>query len=507
MRARIPFVTVRTIERSRASDLVRAVAKQLNLSFLYHSPARGLRDLVSDRVLSEDRGVPSAIDIASQQFLSNSNVTFVFSDVQDIGGDTPLARELLDLATLAERGGNSVVVFTNEPVWPALQRIGMPLLLDPPDQDEMEAIIRACIEPYRGDLNIEWDDADFIRAASMLAGITRIEAENIVATLVASDAITKRDINQLSRAKDQLFADLSGVERVTVDPSVADIGGLDNLRTWLAKERRLLTADLRARNMRPPRGVLLVGVPGCGKSLSAKAIAASWELPLYRLDMSSILGQYVGESEGRLREALATADHVAPCVLWIDEIEKALGGGSHDSTGITQRLIGQFLYWLQESEARVFVVATANDVSQLPPELLRRGRFDELFFVDLPDEGERREILSIYIRRQLQQTQVTPGLLDDMVKLSDGFTGADLASAIREIGKEEVLLVADDKPVDITEDFMRQVFENVVPLVKTNPERIEQIRQWGMQRAVPASSRQRTDPSTGGGRGRVVLAP
>lgn len=204
-------------------------------------------------------------------------------------------------------------------------------------------------------------------------------------------------------AKDRIFADISGIERVPIREDY-QIGGLEGLKRWLEANEKLLTADLRERGIRPPRGVLLVGVPGCGKSLSAKAIASLWNLPLYRLDLSTIHGQSLGQSEGRLKEALATADHVAPCVLWIEEIEKELARatGSGDG-GTSTRLVGQFLFLLQESLARVFVVATSNDVSQLPPELLRRGRFDELFFVDLPNSKEREEIIRIYVEKGLRR--------------------------------------------------------------------------------------------------------
>jgi SpoVK/Ycf46/Vps4 family AAA+-type ATPase len=224
-------------------------------------------------------------------------------------------------------------------------------------------------------------------------------------------------------------------------------------------------------------------VPGCGKSLSAKAIAHDWSLPLYRLDLSTIHGQYLGQSEGRLKDALATADHVSPCVLWIDEIEKGLAGAQGGGDGGTStRLVGQFLYWLQEARARVFVVATANDVSKLPPELLRRGRFDELFFVDLPTADERREIIDIYIRRGLKSTPAEP-LIDELIGLSEGFAGSDLESAVREVVKEAYL--RGDQAVS-DELFIRS-FQNVVPLSRTAPEQIEGIRAWGRERAVPAS--------------------
>ena len=187
--------------------------------------------------------------------------------------------------------------------------------------------------------------------------------------------------------------------------------------------------------------VLLVGVPGCGKSLSAKAVAAQWRLPLYRLDMASILGMYVGVSENRFKEALEAADRVAPCVLWVDEIEKALasGAGNGDS-GTTRRLIGQFLFWLQESTSKVFLVATANEVTSLPPELLRKGRFDEIFFVDLPDEDDRREIIELYFRKYLEMDP-SPLLVDELVEISEGFAGFNVISyAVHGVGNNYTLL-------------------------------------------------------------------
>jgi SpoVK/Ycf46/Vps4 family AAA+-type ATPase len=242
--------------------------------------------------------------------------------------------------------------------------------------------------------------------------------------------------------------------------------------------------DLRERGLRPPRGVLLVGVPGCGKSLSAKAIAASWNLSLYRLDLANIHGQYLGQSESRLREALATADRVAPAVLWIDEIEKGLAGSeSGGDGGTSSRLVGHFLYWLQESRARVFVVATANNISRLPPELFRRGRFDEIFFVDLPTSEERREILELYARRYLRRSLLETPLLESLLGLSDGFAGSDLESAVAEVAKEELLKGAPA----VGDDYWRRVFSNTIPLSKTSPEAIEAIRAWGRDRAVPAA--------------------
>jgi SpoVK/Ycf46/Vps4 family AAA+-type ATPase len=278
------------------------------------------------------------------------------------------------------------------------------------------------------------------------------------------------------------------------------VGGLTNLRSWLVQRHRLMVADLRDTALRPPRGVLLVGVPGCGKSLSAKAIAAEWGLPLYRLDLASIMGQYVGQSESRMREALDTADRVAPCVLWIDEIEKGLAG-QNDSTGVGRRLLGQFLYWLQESGSRVFVVATANDVRSLPPELLRKGRFDELFFVDLPDEQDRAEIIRLYFGKYLH-TDPEPRLLEQLVTLSAGFAGSDIESALHEAGAEALL---NGVAETIRPQFVLETFANTSPLSRTNPEQIEDIRTWGRERAVPAGRSSDAHALPGAGPGRRVL--
>jgi SpoVK/Ycf46/Vps4 family AAA+-type ATPase len=203
-------------------------------------------------------------------------------------------------------------------------------------------------------------------------------------------------------------------------------------------------------------------------------------LPLYRLDLGAIMGQYVGQSEGRLREALDTADRVAPCVLWIDEIEKGLAG-QNDSTGVSRRLIGQFLFWLQESRHRVFLVATSNDVRSLPPELLRKGRFDELFFIDLPDSSDRQEIIDMYYRRYVRQEPDTQ-LVDKLVGLSEGFAGSDIEAALHEVGEQMFLNPADP----LRPDFVIDTFANTYPLSRTNPEQIEEIRGWGRDRAVPA---------------------
>ncbi|MCS7459625.1 AAA family ATPase [Paenibacillus doosanensis] len=481
LKARIPFISIRTSERARALDALGQIAHKLNIPIFYHTISQGTRDIGSNRLANDDRSVIGGLDFASQKIGQQQNLSFIFTEVQDIEDDTPTARQFQDVVMLSTETGGSIIAITNKPVWGPLQRHGMSITLDPPNEDEMLEIIQSQLEPYRGEIPIEWGPEEEKQAAAILAGISQIEGENVIATLLANGSISNEDLKELTYAKDRIFADISGIERVQVREDY-QIGGLEGLKLWLDANEKLLTADLRDRGIRPPRGILLVGVPGCGKSLSAKAIAAAWKLPLYRLDLSTIQGQYLGQSEARLKEALSTADHVAPCVLWIDEIEKGLAGalGSGDG-GTSTRMVGQFLFWLQESLARVFVVATANDVSKLPPELLRRGRFDELFFVDLPTPKEREEIIRIYVKKGLKQ-ELSPSLMERLVRLSEGFAGADLEAAVRDVVKQAVVR-GDDS---ITDETYLRFFENVVPLSQTSPEQIDQIRAWGRERAVPA---------------------
>lgn len=481
LKARIPFISIRTPERARALFIMEELANKLNIPVFYHTISQGTKDITNNRMVNDDRSVIGGLDFAGQKIGQQQNLTFIFTEVQDIEDDNSTTRQFQDIVTMATDTGGSVVAITNKPVWGPLQRHGMSVVLDPPNEDEMLQIIRDQISPYRSEMQIEWGHPEEKQAAAVLAGISQIEAENVIATLLANGAIKNEDLKEITFAKDRIFADISGIERVQVREDY-QVGGLDGLKKWLDANEQLLTADLRDRGIRPPRGILLVGVPGCGKSLSAKAIASAWNLPLYRLDLSTIQGQYLGQSESRLKEALSTADHVAPCILWIDEIEKGLAGalGTGDG-GTSTRMVGQFLFWLQESLARVFVVATANDVSKLPPELLRRGRFDELFFVDLPTPREREEIIRIYVRRGLKK-ELDASLMERLVRLSDGFAGADLEAAVRDVVKQAV--VKGDE--SITEETFIQFFENVVPLSQTSPEQIHQIRTWGKERAVPA---------------------
>lgn len=487
--ARIPFIAIKTIERARALDILKEISEELTLPFYVHTMSKGIYDLGTERVINDDKSVYGAIDFMSEQMKRKQYMTIVLTEVPDLSGDNSDSRQILELVTLANESGGVVIILTNNAVWNQLQRQGMVIKIDLPNEDEMYDIIKKYIDDYRTEIHIEWDNIDVREAASALTGVTQIEAENVIAALIANKSIKKSDMDEIRYAKDRLFSDISGLEKIDVDERVRDVGGLTGLRKWLNEKKELLNPEkcdqLRAKGLQPPRGILLVGVPGCGKSLSAKSISANWKLPLYRLDFATVQGSYVGQSEQQLKDALATAENVSPCILWIDEIEKGLSGaGGSGDGGVSTRMVGQFLFWLQECKKQVFVVATANDVSMLPSELLRRGRFDELFFVDLPTADERRDILVLYMHKYLN-LDFAGSFADKIVEITDGFTGADLESTVRDLAYRSI---ANSNFV-LNEENMITAFNNVVPLSQTSPEKIEAIRNWGKERAVPASGK------------------
>lgn len=487
--ARIPFISIKSIERMRVLDIFSDVNNELHLPIYVHTLSKGMIDLSNNNLINEDKSIVGALDYISQQITQRQNLTFVLTEVTDIHEDTITARHFLDLVTLAEERGATIIVINNNSIWKQLQRLGMSLELDLPEEDEIYDIIKNTISSYISSIVIEWDENDYRKVASIFNGLSKIEIQNIIATLIAKREIKKSDITEIINMKDSMFSNISGLENIHCTDKDINVGGLKGLKVWLDNKKALLQPEkkdiLKERNIRLPRGVLLVGVPGCGKSLLAKFIATNWQLPLYRLDFATIQGMYVGQSENRLKDALALAETVSPCVLWIDEIEKGLVGASgNDASGVSTRMVGQFLFWLQESLKFVFVVATANDVSKLPPELLRKGRFDELFFVDLPNEAERKDILDIYCRKFLKK-KFGDDLLQKLIPLTEGFSGADIESTIKEIAYKSIS--SNDNQISLQTIISN--FTNVVPLSRTNPERIDAIRQWGKERAVPASGK------------------
>ena len=282
------------------------------------------------------------------------------------------------------------------------------------------------------------------------------------------------------------------LEIVNFSETINDIGGLENLKEWLARKAKVFSNLDKAIKfgVDVPKGIMIIGMPGCGKSLTAKATASLFEIPLVRLDVGRLLGKYVGESEENMRKALKLSEAISPCVLWIDEIEKAFAGVGGDGGGndVTTRLFGQFLTWMQEKTKPVFVVATANNISDLPPELLRKGRFDEIFFVDLPTQEERKNIFQIHLNKH-SQTNISD--IDRLAELSKYFNGAEIEEAV----KEAMFLsyVEDAEKSQISIRHLEKAIEQIVPLAQTMKRKIDGLRDWATTRARPASSERNTE--------------
>ncbi len=318
-------------------------------------------------------------------------------------------------------------------------------------------------------------------------GLTIMEARLAFSKAIAVEGrLTASEISFVIEEKERIIRQSGVLEYFHPRTDWDDVGGLDELKDWLKNRGRAFTSQAKAFGLEPPRGALLLGVPGCGKSLTAKAVAGLWRFPLLRFDLGRVFGGIVGESEANMRKALQVAQAISPCILWIDEIEKGMAGsqgsGSLDS-GVTARVMGTFLTWMQEKEEPVFVLATSNNIDQLPPEMLRKGRFDEIFFVDLPGAKTRSEILDIHLKKKGRHEEAETFDLDGLATASVGYSGAELEEAVK-----DALFRAFDAGREIEEQDIKAALEATYPLSKTMRENIEGMRKWAKYRARLASS-------------------
>jgi SpoVK/Ycf46/Vps4 family AAA+-type ATPase len=332
-------------------------------------------------------------------------------------------------------------------------------------------------------IRIELDAGSREEILKAALGLTLAEAENVFAkALVTHGGLDREDVDGIYAEKRQIIRKSGLLDYCEPEESFERVGGLVNLKDWLTKRRLAFTDRAQAFGLPPPRGALLLGVQGCGKSLCAKAVSNLWRLPLLRLDVGKVFSSLVGSSEENIRRAIIIAEGIAPCVLWVDEIDKAFGaltGGSTDS-GTSHRVLGTFLTWLAEKKSAVFVIATANNIKVLPPELLRKGRFDDIFFLDLPNDEERQEIFALHLGRRGRDVAAFD--LAGLVEASEGFSGAEIEQAII-----SALFDAFYDGRDLEQADLLQAMKETVPLSKTMAEDIQVLRDWCLTRARPAS--------------------
>lgn len=480
--ARVPLIVVDTPERERVERILRELATELSAEISYYTDARQLERFGrSGSQLDVDN---DPLTFAAGEFRKKRGCIFALGDARRIGEDCIYSRELLNVLYLAQESQGTLILITPDPVWQRLAQFGMMTRLDLPDLEERTQQIRGFVQTYQGRFPIDWNEADVSMAAALLRGFSEIQIENILSsTLVAHRGLGKAHVPLLTSQKSRLYASVPAVEQISV-PERLKVSGLENLKAWLAEKQRVFFASdeaLASRGLETPKGILLAGIPGCGKSLSAKMAAQMWALPLFRFDIGSVYDKWVGESEKKMREALRFLDNVAPCVVWIDEIEKGLSV-SDSGNDTARRVLGQFLFWLQESSSRVFLVATANDISALPPELFRKGRFSQTFFIDLPHSQERRDVLVQYCTQSLHWKPEGRDLMA-LISATEGFSYADIEYSVKDLA-QQALLYGDQA---VTLPNLLERFSSIIPFAGSNPDTVAQLRSWGLERAMPAS--------------------
>ena len=487
IRARYPLVWLVSSEEGRVEELLRGIARGHGKSLIGWSAVRGLHRL------DETRGVALPTETeepyAALQALRGLQepALVVLKDLHAWLDDRRLVRALRELGQSLKSSYTTAIVLA-----PVLQLpvelekeiavLDVPLPTFAELADLLRDIVGVLRKAGRVAVDLKREEGEQLIKAAL--GLTLQEAENAFAKAIADDdRLDASDIQRVMDEKRQVIRKSGLLEYYPVDHALAAVGGLQSLKDWLHRRARAFTAEAHAFGLPEPRGLLLLGVQGCGKSLTAKAIASQWALPLLRLDMGRVFSGLVGSSEENLRRAIRVAESAAPAVLWLDEIDKALSGSASSNVsdgGTTARVLGTFLTWLQEKTAPVFVVATANRVEGLPPELLRKGRFDEIFFIDLPDAAERQEILRIHLSRRGRAPEGfdLPGL----AARAEQFSGAELEQAV-----VEGLHAAFDTRAQLTDAHVARAISETVPLAVTLREEISRIRDWARDRTRPAS--------------------
>jgi hypothetical protein len=479
LRSRHPLLVVEAADEERLLALVRRVAGEADLPVWTWTAARGLaRDGMSPQYHTADPRTALA-------FISDLTApgVFVFCDAQILFGDPVAVRAVKDAARAAAPGETIVLAGPSLPLPPELKGVALPWSLRPPGDEELAELVGRTVADLAGrGLATPGDHAAEAALVAALRGLTLADAQQLLEQTVLRDGgLGDGELPRLRAAKMELLDHDRVLELVPAASGTFDqVAGLAGLKHWLEIRGKAVGSE-RARDMGidPPRGILLTGVPGCGKSLVAKTLAATWKRPLLLLDPGRIYRKYVGESEQRLESALHTAEAMAPAVLWIDEIEKGFASGGEADGGVSERLLGTFLRWMQDRPDGVFLVATANEVAVLPPEFLRKGRFDEVFFVDLPGPEARQAVFRI----QLAARGHDPAACDltRLAAATEGFSGAEIEAVV--VG---ALYRAFAGSADLTTDDLVAEAAAVIPLSVARAEEIAALRAWASERTVPA---------------------
>lgn len=504
LRARFPYIHITTYEETRlikeltrivsTPDLINSVRKV----YVWKS-SEGFKD--SNGMIQED----TYEKIQALNFVRKceEDALFIFLDFhvfcKNTSGnfDDTVVRFLKDLIPNLKQARNFRNVIFVSPTFTLpddLKKDITVLDFDLPTSDEIASVLDGIIrDNIGGNLKVNLNPKEKEELVKAAVGLTLQEAENAFARAMVNDGcLNSEDVDIVLKEKSQVIKKSDILEYIDSKVKIEDVGGLENLKKWLSKRDKSWLDSAKKYGLPSPKGVLLTGVPGCGKSLIAKSISSMWHLPLLRFDVSKVFNMYVGNSESNMREAIKMAEAISPCVLWIDEIEKGFSGlgGSGDS-GTTSRIFGTFLSWMQEKTKPVFVVATANNIDSLPSEMMRKGRFDEIFFIDLPTFNERKQIFKVHLESRLTYPEVRGDFeindetLKHLSNITEGFGGSELEQIVV-MGLYDAF--SEDRSITLN-DFENAV-KNTVPLSVTQAEQIISIRNWANVRAVAATAQE-----------------
>lgn len=493
VRARYGLVVIDSWEDERVDEALRRVASGLSLHYYRWRRTKGVTrgGGIGDPFVEGTAGPAEALAHAEREGAG----IYHFPGLGAWLEDPVVAWRVRDVVDRFEtRRGTLVISGTDVRLPEHLRPYAVVVRLPAPDYDEYRTTYERVIREHqaRMPIRITIGNEERARLLHNLTGLTLTEAERILNRILIEDgAITMEDIGRVADAKRKLVEQEGLLEYWSVDEGLASVAGMARLKEWLERRRAAIDDPdgAAAFGLPFPRGMLLLGVPGCGKSLCAKAVAREWRLPLLRLDPGTLYDRYVGDSEKNFRRAIRMAERLAPVVLWIDEIEKAFAsaGGEQDG-GVSQRVFGSFLSWLQERKGDVFVVATSNDVTRLPPEFIRKGRFDEVFFVDLPSRAARRHIFRLHLEKR--RTSHAGVDLDALAAATSGFSGAEIEQVV-----VSALFAAFARRTAVTTELLREEIAATHPLSRTMAERLDSLREWARDRTVNADAPEaRPDP-------------
>lgn len=485
LRSRTPIIVIETHDESRMLDMLRTItisrASQQYLPLFRWSVTDGLQRLDIDLEPQLHNSEPD--DVLKHIRAVSKPGIYVLLDFHPYLSDPVTVRLIKDICIRYNDVARQIVLLSHQIKLPTeldgfTARFDMAL----PNEKERARIVKRVAADYSSEhpgKSVQYDPKAYELLIQNFAGLTDSDTERLARNAIFVDgAITKSDLPDVMQAKYELL-NRGGILHFEHDTArFGDVGGLERLKHWLAQRRSAFMAADEVPHLDNPKGILLIGVQGCGKSLAAKAIAGVFGLPLLRLDFATLYNKYHGETERNLRDSLKTADVMSPCVLWIDEIEKGLAGRGGE-TGTTQRVLGSFLTWMAEKDAKVFVVATANDINLLPPELVRKGRFDEIFFVDLPKLSVREAIIGIHLRNRDQKL----GSFDikKLAAATEGFSGAEIEQMV-----VSALYAAHAQKSNLSTAHLLEEVKRTRPLSVVMQEKIDTLRLWAAERTVAA---------------------